>query len=239
LEPHQSDEEPSPEDGVSPLKTESPTELAEIDRLQKEISNLKSKIETLSGQNSKNQDQLKMTKDLLKKAQAQSTKAQDQLTEVKSAKACVDAELAAVREKMEELENKHAAPKPNSQNSGIAPSNDIGKVKKPTKAKKGGKKKGAQPGHKRNERPKFTPEEADTVNEYEPESTICPECGEEMVRDEENDRQVDQVDIPPLVVTKTIHLAIACKCPTCDTTAIGQIPRKFSIKAMSGHAWRP
>ncbi|MDR1607262.1 MAG: hypothetical protein LBT38_02480 [Deltaproteobacteria bacterium] len=130
LETYPSDDALNLEDDPLPIKIISQTGLSELDRLKKEYSECQRIFKTLSAQSFKNKELL---------------------TEQKTKIVCLEAELSIAKDKMKELEAKQATPKPNSQKSGLAPSNDVGKGKN-RKIKKCGKKKGAQSGHKRNER---------------------------------------------------------------------------------------
>jgi transposase len=80
----------------------------------------------------------------------------------------IDAAVAPLLARIAELEQQIARLKKNSSNSSKPPSSDIVKPPKVTVSRKKGKRrKGAQPGHTRHERPPFTEEEIDRHVTYE------------------------------------------------------------------------
>jgi len=72
-----------------------------------------------------------------------------------------------LRETIRLLEEKIARLEKNSGNSSKPPSSDIVKPQKPPRGRRKKRKRGAQPGHRKNTRLSFTPEQVDEVIEYE------------------------------------------------------------------------
>jgi len=72
-----------------------------------------------------------------------------------------------LRETIRLLEEKIARLEKNSGNSSKPPSSDIVKPQKPPRGRRKKRKCGAQPGHRKNTRVSFTPEQGDEVIEYE------------------------------------------------------------------------
>src|SRR3954470_14972614 len=81
-----------------------------------------------------------------------------------------------------ELEARLARLEKNSRNSSKPPSSDLVKpaapVIKPGRPQRKKRKRGAQPGHPKHERPPFAPEEIDKTMDYT--RARCPACGEEL-----------------------------------------------------------
>jgi transposase len=116
--------------------------------------------------------------------------------------------------RLAEVEAELAAARKNSSNSSKPPSSDI--VKKPAPKPKGGKKRkrGAQPGHPRHERPPFADEQ---VNYRELYCLECPDCHGPVVPSKLPPKIMQQVDLP--VPSETISIvgfrSHACWCRKC------------------------
>ena len=111
--------------------------------------------------------------------------------------------LSVATARIEELEKKLAAAGKNSSNSSKPPSSDIVKPP-PQPLKKGRRRKrrrGGQPGHQRNTRPLYPPEQVDTTWIYE--STGVGDDWEPL----DQFRVIQQVDLAPKLVTVTEHRA--------------------------------
>src|SRR5579864_4102329 len=132
--------------------------------------------------------------------------------EIDSLKATVT--LLAAR--VQELEAELARSKKDSSNSSKPPSSDIVKPPKPAFRGKRKRKQGAQPGHRRHERPLFAPEEIDTTWEYRWER--CPDCGGHVQPSDQPPRTMQQVDIVPRPIEISEHRGMACYCPRCQKT---------------------
>ncbi len=120
--------------------------------------------------------------------------------------------LLALDSRVQHLEGKLAK---NSSNSSKPPSSDIVKPKK-KKGKNGKKRKiGAQPGHKKNERPPFPPDEIDQLHEYHLEA--CPVCNHSDVTFMNDDpRIIQQMELEKVLVVKSEHRSYPYWCKGCN-----------------------
>ncbi len=114
--------------------------------------------------------------------------------------AAVTVAVAPLLEKIARLEQEIARLEKNSSNSSKPPSSDIVKPpKKTVKRKKGKRRKGAQPGHPRHERPVFTEDELDYQVTYEVEG-LDPEEWEAL--DEWDVVQQIELKASPVEITE-------------------------------------
>jgi len=112
------------------------------------------------------------------------------------------------------LEAKVAKLSKNSSNSSKPPSSDDITIPKRKKKKKGKRKIGGQPGHKRHERPLFCEEEIDKVHPYI--LPACPDCyGEVSIMDGEP-RIVQQVELTEVPLIREEHRSYPVWCPRCN-----------------------
>ena len=114
------------------------------------------------------------------------------------------------------LEAEIAALKKNSSNSSKPPSSDItNPAPKPGKNRKqaGKRKRGAQPGHPRHERPPFAAEQIDVtwIHYY----TGCPCCGGTLVETDEPKKVLQQVELKPASIVVQEHQRVAQRCTDC------------------------
>ena len=119
----------------------------------------------------------------------------------------LSAELAATKAEL-------AAAKKNSSNSSKPPSSDIVK-KAPDKPKEGKKRKrGAQPGHPRHERPPFAEEDVDYV---ELRCLECPDCHGPVLASKQPPKVLQQVDLnlPSEMISVVGYRSHACWCRRC------------------------
>jgi hypothetical protein len=86
------------------------------------------------------------------------------------------------------------------------------------------RQKGAQPGHQQHKRPLMDPAQADEVKYYQLPDMNCPKCGNELVRDPEQDVQHDFLDIPPLIVKKIVNIIYAYRYPHCGEYHYAKVP---------------
>jgi transposase len=128
------------------------------------------------------------------------------------------AELAARQEK---LEAELARLRKNSSTSSKPPSSDIVKPPKPPAKCKRKRKRGAQPGHPRHQRPPFSLDEIDKTRDYR--LTICPDCGGRVEPSDEPPRIIHQVEIIPRPIEITQHRGMACYCSRCQKTHFAPI----------------
>jgi transposase len=128
----------------------------------------------------------------------------------------LQATVALLIARVQELEAELARSKKDSSNSSKPPSSDIVKPPKPASRGKRKHKQGAQPGHRRHERPPFAPEEIDTTWEYR--WKTCPDCGGYVEPSEQPPRIMQQVEIVPRPIEISEHRGMACYCPRCQKT---------------------
>jgi transposase len=131
------------------------------------------------------------------------------------------AKIAELIARLEKLEAELARLKKNSSTSSKPPSSDIVKPPKlPTKGKHK-RKRGAQPGHPRHERPPFSADEIDKTLDYR--LTFCPDCGGRVEPSDELPRIIEQVEIIPRPIEITQHRGMACYCARCQKTHFAPI----------------
>jgi len=111
----------------------------------------------------------------------------------------------------------------NSGNSSQPPSAD-GPGDKPAKTprQRSGKKRGAQAGHTKVERPLIPTEQCDDVQHHKPEQ--CENCGLELSGDDPDPQRKQVVDLPPVRPIVTEHQIHTLTCPCCGTRNCGQLP---------------
>jgi len=123
--------------------------------------------------------------------------------------------IASQQDQIKVLETKVAKLLKNSSNSGKRPSSDdITKPKSGKKKKKGKRKIGGQPGHKRHDRPLFTPDQIDESHPYI--LVSCPNCHGEVSITDGEPRIFQQVELPKVPLIRTEHRSYPVWCPTCN-----------------------
>jgi len=123
------------------------------------------------------------------------------------------------------LEAQLAAALKNSRNSSKPPSSDIvrpGSPKDKALRKREKRKRGAQPGHPRHERPPFAPEDVDERVDYT--LAACPDCGGRVTPFDAPARIVQQVEIVAKPTHVSEHRSPACFCKRCQKTYHAEIP---------------
>jgi transposase len=143
--------------------------------------------------------------------------------DVRADKPCPN--CTALEARVAALEAELARARKNSANSSKPPSSDI--VKPPRAGSPRDKamrkrKRGAQPGHPRHERPPFAPEEIDERVDYS--LTVCPDCGGKTTPLDLAPRVVQQVEIVARPIHISEHRATACFCRRCQKTHYAEIP---------------
>ncbi len=122
-------------------------------------------------------------------------------------------EIDKQQKEIDTLQSRVAKLTKNSTNSSKPPSSDIIN-KTPKKKKKGKRKIGAQPGHKRNVRPAFTKDEIDKFFDYQ--LSACPDCQHpDVVFVDEPPRVIQQMELKEVVVIKEEHRSFPIWCPHC------------------------
>jgi transposase len=137
-------------------------------------------------------------------------------------------ELVALKAELAAIKAQLAAALKNSRNSSKPPSSDIVKPPRPGSPKdkalrkREKRKRGAQPGHPRHERPPFTSEEIDERVDYT--LTVCPGCGGRVTPLDAPARVVQQVEIVAKPIQVSEHRSPACYCKRCQKTYHAAIP---------------
>jgi transposase len=134
-------------------------------------------------------------------------------------------EVVLLRERLTVIEAELARARKNSANSSKPPSSDIVKPPRPGSPKDKAmrkRKRGAQPGHPRHERPPFSPEQIDERVDYT--LAVCPDCGGRTTPLDVAPRVVQQVEIVAKPTHISEHRGQACFCTRCQKTHYAEIP---------------
>lgn len=152
---------------------------------------------------------------------------QRRIAELESQVEDLKAQIALLLEQVAKLSK-------NSSNSSKPPSSDVVKPpKSPAKNKKGKKKRriGGQPGHGKQTRKPFGPDELDKAYSYE--LQYCPACGGKVQTSHAPDRVVQQVElVKPVEITE--HRSCACWCPRCQKVQYGELPEEVARGGLVG-----
>lgn len=126
--------------------------------------------------------------------------------------------IAELEARLAETEAELARARKNSGNSSKPPSSDVVKPKPPAGgSKKAGKRKrGAQPGHPRHQRPAFDESQIDLFWDYT--WPACPDCGGAVEPTVEPPRVIQQVELAQLPIAISEHRSQACWCSNCQNT---------------------
>jgi transposase len=130
-----------------------------------------------------------------------------------------------------ELEARLAKLEKNSRTSSKPPSSDL---VKPPHVQRGRKKRkrGAQPGHPKHERPAFPPEQIDKTRDYRLDG--CPDCGGELEVLVQPASVVQQVEIVERPTRITEHRSRTCRCKKCRRDFTAPIPSKVRRAGLVG-----
>jgi transposase len=143
-------------------------------------------------------------------------------------------ELLAEKDKrIAKLESQLAKAKKDSSTSSKPPSSDI--VKPARKPRNGPKrKKGAQPGHLKHERPAFPEDQVDDFHDHE--LHACPECGGELERTEDDPRVIQQVELEEKKKPTRIdeHRALYYWCEKCQKKHCAPLPPEIEKGGLVG-----
>src|SRR5688500_6115166 len=132
-----------------------------------------------------------------------------------------------------ELEARLAKLEKNSRTSSKPPSSDV--VKPPERRRLRGRKKrkrGAQPGHPKHERPAFPPEQIDKTRDYL--LKCCPDCGGELEVLKQPASVVQQVEIVTRPTRITEYRSRTCRCQKCRRDFTARIPPKVRKAGLVG-----
>ncbi len=129
------------------------------------------------------------------------------------------------------LEAELAAAKKNSATSSKPPSSDL--VKPPqVRKQRSQRKRGAQPGHLKHERPPFGPDEITHVEEHR--RDCCPECGGALELVEAPACVLQQIEVVATPVRVVEHRSRVCRCGKCDREFTQPIPREVRAAGLVG-----
>ena len=154
----------------------------------------------------------------LVKMEARVADMEDRNAQLKARNASLESEIARLRK--------------DSSNSHKPPSSDIVKPKPPAPPRGKKRRIGAQPGHKRNERKPFPPEEIDRTQEYRLER--CPDCGGPLEESCEPPRVIQQVELIEKPVVVTEHCAPKFWCAHCQKLQSAPIPAEVRAAGLVG-----
>jgi transposase len=110
----------------------------------------------------------------------------------------------------------------NSTNSSRPPSSDPPHVKRPPPKANSGRKRGGQPGHKRQQRPLVPPEQVTQVIPLKP--PACRKCGHDLRGEDPQPRQHQVAEIPPFLPEVTEYRLHRLTCTQCGTRTCASLP---------------
>ena len=135
-------------------------------------------------------------------------------------------ELQGSYQQLEEKVNR------NSSNSHSPPSSDLGKAQQNPKKRKGGKKRGGQPGHEGQSRKLYPVEECSLVTNHYPE--ICSCCGEKLTGIDPNPYRHQIVEIPPIQLHIEEHRLHQLSCDHCGEKTRASLPESVVESGYGG-----
>ncbi len=142
--------------------------------------------------------------------------------------AALEARIAELEARIAELERRLGQ---NSQNSSRPPSSDLPGTPRATGEAPSTRKRGAQPGHPRHERPLVPPEQVDHSEAVKPKT--CDNCGGSLLGDDPDPLRHQVFEIPeikPLVFEWQLH---ALLCPRCGVLTRARLPEGVPTGAFS------
>jgi transposase len=146
-----------------------------------------------------------------------------------------DAQLAALAERVEELEQRL---KRDSSNSSLPPSHDPPWLGKRGRSRGTGRKQGAQPGHTGHGRSLFPIERVAEVVDHWPERCACGRVfGDEERVPAGTPARHQVAELPPLAVEISEHRLQRLCCPHCGRTVRAGLPAACRA-AVSVRSWR-
>jgi transposase len=145
----------------------------------------------------------------------------------------LEARIAELEARLVELEARLAKLSKDSSNSSKPPSSDI--VKPAVAAKKqrhSRRKRGAQPGHPKHQRPAFSPEDIDRIRDYQFER--CPDCDGPLEVLDEPAQVLQQIDVVAQPTKITEHRSRTCRCKRCRKEFTQPLPRAVRKAGLVG-----
>lgn len=163
----------------------------------------------------------------------QQRQTQEQIGELQARMVELEKENTEIKRLHAELEIRLARARKDSSTSSKPPSSDIVKPpKEPPQEGKGERKKGAQPGHPKHDRPPFPPDQIDKVHPYTLED--CPDCGGDLEPSDAAPRVIQQVEIVELPVVIEEHRGLAYWCKRCQKIHYGPLPPRVERAGLTG-----
>lgn len=145
----------------------------------------------------------------------------------------LEKENSVLKRRQAELEIQLARARKDSSTSSKPPSSDIVKPpKEPPQEGKGERKKGAQPGHPKHERPPFSPDQINEVHTYTLED--CPDCGGDLEPSDAAPRVIQQVEIVQRPVVIEEHRGEAYWCRRCQKIHYAPLPAEVERAGLTG-----
>ena len=135
------------------------------------------------------------------------------------AQAAVSALVQSFERRIADLEERLGK---NSTNSSRPPSSDPPSVKRPPPAPASGKKRGGQPGHRRQARPLVPPEQLRQVIDCKP--TECRWCHQVLQGDDPEPIRHQVAELPPVRPTVDEYRLHRLTCPRCRTSTCATLP---------------
>lgn len=157
------------------------------------------------------------------------------LAEMEKRIARLEERLADTQAQLAKAQTDLAKARKNSANSSKPPSSDIVKSKSSRSASKSkGKKRkrGAQPGHPKHERPAFDESEIDHFWDYT--FPACPDCGGPVEPGDEPPRVIQQVELVAAPIEISEHRGQACWCEKCRKTHYAPIDENVRRAGLAG-----
>jgi transposase len=142
-------------------------------------------------------------------------------------------DMATVLAEVRSLKEQLAAARKDSSTSSKPPSSDIVKPQKEATPEAGPRKGGGQPGHPKQQRELFAPEQI-TGGIHTHEMTHCPDCHHPVVPTGQLPRIVQHLEIlqPPLDISE--HRALPYWCPHCCRTHFAPLPGAVALGGLLG-----
>ena len=171
--------------------------------------------------------------ELQKLLEEQQRRFQEQIGALQARMVDLERENTELKRQQAELEIQLARARKDSSTSSKPPSSDIVKPpKEPPQEGKGERKKGAQPGHPKHDRPPFSPDQIAEVHTYTLED--CPDCGGDLEPGDAAPRVIQQVEIVQRPIVIEEHRGEAYWCRRCQKIHYAPLPAEVERAGLSG-----
>lgn len=144
--------------------------------------------------------------------------------ELDDAQALLGRQQEQIRQLRQQLADTKAKLNTNSSNSSLPPSSDRfhGKRRPPAPPEQSRKKRGAQPGHPRQQRPLAPPEQVRQTIPCKP--TACRRCGKPLTGNDPSPLRHQVAELPVVVPDVVEYQLHRLTCPCCHTSTCGTLP---------------